>query len=97
MKNKMPNRARPESLPWLVIITVLTLATVSAWLVFMRDWVPSVALFVVGFSALGFIFALLTVLMILAPREDRPELWKQIWQTCWNDLDLLLKFFRIKK
>jgi hypothetical protein len=97
VKSKMPNRTRPEPPPWVVIITVLALASISAWLVFMCEWEPWKALFVVGFSALGIIFALLAVLMILAPREERSELWKQVWQTCGNDLDLLLKYFRIKR
>ena len=97
MKNKTPNRNRPEPPPWIVIITVLALAAASAWLVFMRDWEPWIALFVVGFGALAIIFALLAVLMILAPRKERTELWKQVWQTCGNDLDHILKYFRIKR
>ena len=93
----MQNKTRPEPPPWLVIITALALASISAWLVFMRDWEQWKALSVVGFGALGIIFALLAVLMILAPREERSELWKQVWQTCGNDLDLVLKYFRIKR
>jgi hypothetical protein len=80
-----------------VIITVLALASISAWLVFMRDWEPWIALFSIGFGALGIMLALLVALMALAPSEDRSKLWKQIWQTCRTDLDLVLKFFRIKK
>jgi hypothetical protein len=97
VKNKMPNKTRPEPPPWTVIITVLALASISAWLVFTCDWEPWIAIFVVGFGVLVIIFALLAVLMTLAPRKARTELWKQVWQTCGNDLDLVLKYFRIKR
>jgi len=80
-----------------VILTALTLTLVSAWLVFTREWEPWEAFSVVGLTALGIVFALLAALMVLSTPEDRADLWRLIWQTCRNDIDLLLKFFRIRK
>lgn len=97
MKKKLPNDARTETPPWPVILTALTLALTSAWLVFMCGWEPWKAFSVVGLTAVAIIFALLVALIIWAGPEDRAELWRLSWQTCRDDLDLLLKYFWIKK
>lgn len=96
MKEKLPIDDK-AGVPWAVILTSLILASLSAWLVFMRHWQPWEAFAIVGLTALVIIVALLAVLMIWANPEDRAGLWRHIWQTCVDDLYLLLKYFRIRK
>lgn len=97
MKNKLSNDARPEAPPWPVILTPLTLALISAWLVLMSEWEPWKAFLVVACGALGIILLLLIALMIFSAPEDRADLKRQVWQTCRDDFDLLLKYLRIRK
>lgn len=86
-----------HDIPWTVILTALTLALISAWLEFFLGWEPRDALIVVILFSFGIIVVLLAVLMILVGFENRAKLWLLIWRTCRNDLDLLLKYFRIRK
>jgi len=84
-------------MPWPAILATLTLALISAWLVFMRAWEPGQALLVVAFVAGGIVFALIATLMVFAGRENRAEVWRSIWQTFRDDLNQLLKYFGIRK
>ena len=97
MKDRLPDDGRPVTPPWPVILTALTLALISAWLVFMCGWEPWKAFSAVGLTALGIIFALLAALMGFSGPENRSEIWRIFRQTLRDDIDLLLKYFRIKK
>lgn len=97
MKNKLPNDARRDLPPWPVILTPLMLALISAWLVFFLGWEPWKALSVVSLASFGIIVVLLVALMVLTGSENRAELWQLVWQTCRDDIDLLLKYFRVRK
>lgn len=97
MNHNLQKHTRPEPPPWPVILINLALAMISAWLVFMRDWESWRAFSVVGFTALGITFVLFVALIIWTPTEDRAEVARHVWNTCWEDIDLILKYFRIKK
>ena len=84
-------------MPWIVILSTLTLALISAWFVFMRAWEPDQALLVVAFVAGGIVVVLIATLMVFAGRENRADVWRIIWQTFRDDLNQLLKYFRIRK
>ena len=73
------------------------LALISAWLVFMRAWEPGHAFQVVALAAAGIVMGLLAALMVLAGRENRSVVWRVIRQTFRDDLDQVLKYFRIRK
>jgi hypothetical protein len=97
MMKKSPNNNPPDSPPWAVVITALVLTLVSAWLVFGRGWDPWKAFSVVSLAALGIILLLLTALLIWSGPEERAGVWQQVLHTCREDIDLLLKFFRIRR
>ena len=97
MMKKSPNNNPPDSPPWAVVLTSLVLALVSAWLVFVRDWEPWKAFFMVGLTALGIILLLLSALLIWGGPENRAGIWQQVLHTFREDFDLLLKFFRIRR
>ena len=97
MKNKFPPDNRPEMPPWPVILTTLTLVSIYAWLVLMCGWEQWDAFGVVALSAFGIIFVLLAAIMFFENPEERAKTWQLAWKTCVDDLDLLLKFFRIRK
>ena len=84
-------------MPWPVILSTLTFALISAWLVFTRAWEPWQAFLVVTFAAAGIVIALIAALLVLAGRENRAEVWRVIRQTFRDDLDQVLKYFRIRK
>lgn len=84
-------------MPWPVILTTLTLAMISAWLVFMQDWVPWTAFLVMGLAAAGILIALLAVIMVLSGAENRIEIWHVVRNTFLDDLDQLLKYCRIRR
>ena len=84
-------------MPWTVILTTLMLALISAWLVFMRAWEPGHAFQVVALAAGGIVMGLLAAIMVLAGRENRSVVWRVIRQTFRDDLDQMLKYFRIRK
>ena len=84
-------------MPWPVILGVLSLALISARLVFMQAWEPGQAFLVVAFAAVGIVVALIVTLMVFVGRENRAEVWRIIWQTFRDDLNQLLKYFRIRK
>lgn len=84
-------------MPWPVILTTLTLALISVWLVFMREWAPWTAFFVVGLVAAGIVIALLAVIMVLSDAENRIEILRAVRQTLRDDVDQVLKYFRIRR
>lgn len=84
-------------MPWPVILTVLTLALSSAGLVFMLGWVPWHAFLIVGLTATGFLVILIGALLALGGRENRAENWRIFTSTFQDDLDQVLKHFRIRK
>jgi len=84
-------------MPWPVILGTLTLALISAWLVFMPGWEPEQAFLVVTFVAGGIVVALIAPLIIFAGCENRAEVWRIIWQTFRDGLDQILKYFRIRR
>jgi membrane associated rhomboid family serine protease len=97
MKNKPSTDTRPEMPPWPVILTTLTLVLAYAWLVFMWGWEPWKALCVVALAAFGVIFALLGAIMVFENPEERAKSWQVAMKTFRDDMDLLLKFFRLRK
>ena len=88
---------QPDSPPWTVVVTTLVLSMVSAWLVLGKHWEPWEAFAIVGLTALAIISVLLAILLIWAGPENRAELWRDCWHTCREDMDLLLKFFCIRR
>ena len=84
-------------MPWAVILSTLAFALVSAWLVFARAWEPWPAFLVVTIAAAGMVVSFITVLLVVAGRENRAEVWRVIRQTFQDDLNQLLKYLRIRK
>ena len=84
-------------MPWAVILSTLAFALVSAWLVFARAWEPWPAFLVVTIAAAGIVVSFITVLLFVAGRENRAEVWRLIRQTFRDDLNQLLKYLRIRK
>ncbi|MCL4470105.1 MAG: hypothetical protein M1547_02985 [Gammaproteobacteria bacterium] len=85
-----------QAIPWAVILTVATLALVSAYLVFWEKWAPWQAVLVVGGAATGMILILLVAILFLSP-DNRSENWRVFISTLQNDLDAMLKYFRLRK
>lgn len=86
-----------QALPWAVVLTTATLASISAWLVFIEGWQPWQAFLMVAITALGIIVSLLAALLILSSPEDRAGNWQIVISTARSDLEILLKYFRIRK
>lgn len=84
-------------MPWPVILTVMTLVLVSAGLVFLLGWELWRAFLMVGIAATGILVILVSVLLILSGRENRAENWRIFTSTFQDDLDQVLKYFRIRK
>ena len=82
---------------WMSIITALILALASAFLVFVMDWEPWQAFLAVGCSAIGIILTLVITILLISKGEDRAEFWKGCLHTCRDDIDQLLKYFRIRR
>jgi len=92
-----PENNSIQALPWAVVLTTATLAIISAWLVFHESWEPWRAFLVVALTALGIILSLLAAMLILSSPEDRSGNWQIVISTARSDLDILLKYFRIRK
>lgn len=90
-------RGDVQIMPWAVILTAATLAVISAWLVFHEDWEPWQAFLVVAITAFGIIFSLLAAILVLSSPEDRAENWRIFTSTAKSDLDLMMKYFRVRK
>lgn len=86
-----------QALPWAVVLTTATLAIISAWLVFHDGWEPWRAFLVVAIMALGIVLSLLAAMLILSSPGDRARNWQIVISTARSDLDILLKYFRIRK
>ncbi len=84
-------------MPWPVILTVMTLVLVSTGLVFLLGWELWRAFLMVGIAATGILVILVSVLLILGGRENRAENWRIFTSTFQDDLDQVLKYFRIRK
>lgn len=84
-------------MPWPVILTALILALVSAGLVFLRGLEPWFAFLMVGLTTVVALVILLIALLILGGRENRAENWRVFRRTFLDDLDQMLKYFRIRK
>lgn len=84
-------------MPWAVILTTLTLALVSAGLVFLRAWEPWQAFLAVGVTAAGIIFTLLCTLLLFTARTDRADIRQAFMATLLDDLHQALKYLRIRK
>lgn len=84
-------------MPWPVILTVLTLAISSAGLVFLLGWELWHAFLMVGLTATGILVILIGAVLVLGGRENRAENWHVFTSTFKNDLDQVLKYFRIRK
>jgi len=84
-------------MPWTVILTMLTLALTSAWLVFLQGWESWQALAVVACSAFAIVAVLTGVLLLGTGRGNRTEVWREIIGTCREDIDLMLKQFGIRR
>lgn len=83
-------------MPWAVLFTTLTLALVSAWLVFVRDWEAWQAMLTVALIA-SVIVGGLIIAILLSDRGGRAENWRIVKETFNDDLDQILKYFRIRK
>lgn len=90
-------RGDVQIMPWAVILTAATLAVISAWLVFHEGWEPWQAFLVVAITAFGIIFSLLAAILVLSSPEDRAENWRIFTSTAKSDLDLMMKYFRVRK
>lgn len=86
-----------QAMPWAVILTAATLAVISAWLVFHEGWEAWQAFLVVAVIAFVIIFSLLAVILVLSSPKDRAENWRIFISTAKSDLDLMMKYFRIRK
>lgn len=95
--NKNAPVSEDDSIPWAVILSVLTLSLVSAWLVFMDNWKVGEAILAVSLAALGILSLLLGVLWLLADQEGREDLWRGFKHTFHDDLDRILKHFYIRR
>ena len=84
-------------MPWPVVLTTLTLALVSAWLVFIRNWEAWQAMLTVAFAAFGILGVLIVAILLLSDRDGRAENWRAFKETFDDDLDQMLKFFRIRR
>lgn len=84
-------------MPWPVILTALILALISAGLVFLRGLEPWYAFLMVGLTAVVTLVTLLMALLIFGGRENRAENWRVFTSTFLDDLDQMLKYFRIRK
>ncbi|MFH1495075.1 MAG: hypothetical protein ABIG70_09800 [Pseudomonadota bacterium] len=86
-----------QAMPWAVILMVATLALISAWLVFQEKWAPWLAFLTVAASAAGVALVLLAAILLLSSPEARSENWRVFVTTFRSDLDIILKYFRIRK
>lgn len=84
-------------MPWPVILTTLALSLVSAWLVFIRNWEAWQAMLTVAFAAFGIILLLIGAILAFSNQEGRAETWRIFKDTFDDDLDQMLKFFRIRR
>lgn len=84
-------------MPWPVILSALTFTVISAALVFLRHWDPWAALLGVGLATAGIILLLLAVMLTLAGRTHRAELWGVFTSTVSRDLDQVLRWFRLRR
>lgn len=86
-----------DSIPWAVILSVLTLSLISAWLVFMRDWNFEEAMLTVSATAFGFLALLVGVIWFLADAEGRDEFWQGFKHTFRDDRDRILRHFKVRR
>ncbi|MFH1495081.1 MAG: hypothetical protein ABIG70_09830 [Pseudomonadota bacterium] len=93
----VPEKNSIQALPWAVVLTTAALAIISALLVFHDGWEPWWAFLVVAMTALGIILSLLAAMLIMSSPEDRAGNWQIVISTARSDLDILLKYFRIRK
>lgn len=84
-------------MPWPVILTTLTLVLASAGLMFLYGLEAWQAFLMVGVAATGSLVTLMAILLLVAKRDDREETWHIFMSTFRSDLDLVLKYFRIKR
>lgn len=83
-------------MPWPVILTVLTLSLISAGLVFLLGWEALHAFLMVGLTATGILFILIGAILVFGERKNRAENWRIFTSTFLDDLDQVLKYFRIR-
>lgn len=81
---------------WIVILTTLFLTASSAWLV-IHGWEIGQAFGVVAMAASLVLIVLVSILFFLGGREERTEIFQVIKATFLEDLDQMLKYFRIRK
>lgn len=82
---------------WAVILITLFLTACSAWLVIHEGLEIGQAFGVVAITASVVLTVLVSILYFLAGREDRPEIFQVIKLTFLEDLDQMLKYFRIRR
>lgn len=82
---------------WTVILTTLFLTGCSAWLVIHEGWEIWQASGVVAITASLVLTVLVSVLFLLGGREGRLEIFQAIKSTFLDDLDQMLKYFRIRR
>lgn len=82
---------------WVSILTALTLAAISAGLVFISGWQPWEAFGAVGLAAGLLIGAAMVGLLAMTPRRDWHPLRQDILRTMRNDLRDLINWMRFKR
>jgi len=96
MTNKRKN-TRTELPPWPVILPGLVFSLLAAWLVFSRQWEAWQALLVVSLAAMGISLLLLVILLLWSGPEERGHVWQVVRKTFIEDIDLLLRFFKLRR
>ncbi len=82
---------------WTAILTALVLSLISAYLALIQGWTLTHVFLVVCGSAFLLIPALIGILLVLAGREERPELMRLVITTLRNDFDDMLRWLRVKQ
>jgi hypothetical protein len=85
-----------EVMHWAAILSALTLALSSSFLVIVKGWTLWDATLLVGGLAIGIIFVLLILLLLLF-KNDREALWLGITSAFRSDLNGLFGILGIKK
>lgn len=82
-------------MPWPVILSALSLALLSAWMVVAQGWQPWLAFLVAGFGTMLLILALMMIVLLFS--NERREIWNAFAMTVRNELNQSLKSFKFWK
>lgn len=82
---------------WTVILSALTAAVASAYLVFVRQWSAASAFLTVCLGGILALAGVVGVVMLLARPGERPEMLRQISTTMRRDFADVLSWLRFRK